>query len=1218
MRRALLIIAFMLGLPVLLLGALLTPWGLGVALGFVPGLQLEGLSGPLPGRLGAERVSLTDPEGTWLEAEGVEIQLAWRDLLAGRVRLEAVGARRLILHRLPPSAPTAEPAPFALPRLPHLPVAIRLEGVDLPRVELGEAVLGQAASLSLVGSLALEAAHLAASLTLQRLDRPGSARLELSLGGVALTANLAAAEPAGGLVAALAGMPEAPFALDLSLDGPASGAAWSLAATLGPAEAHLRGNAGLAADGTLALTLGGTASPAGLLPAAFAPLAARITLDAAVARAPDGALTLGNLALGLPAGQASGAGRLDAREALSARFRLDAAPAEFFAPWLPPGLTWRALSAEGEVSGSLAAPALILNILAEAPHGLGEADAMLGEAPRLHARLAGGHIEASLAGERVDARLDGPITAPFDLAFTLSARDPPGLTGDISAEGRLAGTAEAPLLQAELRSERLEGQGQVFEAIHLSASASVSAARVEGVGRFQSRPLNLNIEASREGEILRLDRLEARFAEATLTGSGRGSLPAGPFTGDVRLEAPDLARLELGLHGRLSAELNASAIPGASGAAAQGIRLRLNGTGLGTTGLRAGIQAEAEGSLAALAFRLGLTVAEGALNLAGELALDGTEAQITLVRLEARSGLDALNLAGPARIRVNQAGDGVLEPARLTSRRGGTLALQGRVQGGQITARADLAAVPLGPLSGGLATGTASGQATASGSLGTPQIEASLRVDALRASQAPLLPPAQLTGTARLQGQALRAEARLTAGPAVQLDITAQQPRGLGPAQAFEASLRGRLDLGLLARPYLAAGADRVSGRLALDLRASGTPAAPVLAGGATLSEASYANPIYGTRIEGVGARLTAQGQRLVVESFTGRTGGGGTLSAQGWIEPLGEGLPAQFRLQAEAARPIGGSLGDATLDADLRLAGPLLSGGSLSGRVNLRRAELRIPESLPASVPSLAPVRQIGPLPPGRPAPPAPRPPIARPSLPMALDITVAAPRALFIRGRGLDAELGGELVLRGTLAAPIPSGGFRLRRGSYDLAGRRLEFSRGIIGFDSQNFTPNLDFLASARSRSHTINLTITGNPATPQIHVTAEPELPQDEALARLLFDRETGRLSPFEILTITQAAAQLAGLPTPGLSAMDRLRRGLGLDRLGVGSDGSGRAALEAGGYVAPGVYLGIRQGTAGGAPGVGVQVELTPSLRMEGQTSTGPAGDRLGITWEREY
>jgi translocation and assembly module TamB len=1223
MRRLLLILAVLLALPVLAVGALLTPWGLswaaGFAAGFVPGLRLEGVTGPLPARLAAERLSMADAEGEWLAVEGAELRLAWRDLLDGRLRLEAVAARRIALHRLPPSAPAAPaPAPLALPRMPHLPLPIRIERLELARIELGEAVLGQAAALSLTGELGLEAARLSADLALERLDRPGSARLAVGLDGAHLTARMAASEPPGGLVAALAGTPTAPFQLDLTLDGPASGAAWTLAATLGEAEARLGGQVRLSPQGAIALELAGTASPAALLPEPFAPLVVGLRLDAALTRAPDGALGLDRLSLALPAGQVSGEGRLGADDMLAARFRLEAAAPAIFAPWLPDGLGWRTLTAEGSLAGRLATPALDVTLLAEGPQGLGEANAWLGERLRLHAELTPPRVDAQLTAERLEARVNGPIRAPLDLAFSLSARDPPGLGGTIQAEGRLTGTPEAPRLQAELRAERLEGQGQTLESIRLTADASLTEARIEGEGQFQGRPLNLSLEARREGDLLRLDRLEARFAEAILTGRAEGSLPAGPFTGEVRLDAPDLERLELGLAGRLTAELSATAVSGASGWATQGLRLRLEGTNLGTATFRAGVQAEAEGSLEALAFRLGVTAPQASVNLAGELALAGTEARVSFNRLEARSGEDALTLAAPARLNVTQAGDAVLEAARFTSRRGGTLSLQGGVQGGRIQGRAALAAMPLAPFSGGLVTGTASGQAVASGSLAAPQVEANLRVEGLRSPQAAQLPPAQVTATARLQGEALRAEARVTAGPAVQLDLTAQQPRGIGPGQPFEAGLRGRLDLGALARPYLAAGADRVAGRLVLDLRASGTPAAPVLAGGATLSEASYANPLYGTRIEGVAARLTAQGQRLVVESLTGRTGGGGTLSAQGWVEPLGEGLPAQFRLQAAGARPIGGALGDAVVDADLQLAGPLLSGGSLSGRVTLRRAELRIPESLPSSVASLAPVRQIGPLPPGRPAPPPPRPAATAPSLPMALDVTIAAPRALFIRGRGLEAELGGELTLRGTVAAPIPSGGFRLRRGSFDLAGRRLDFTRGVIGFDSASFSPSLDFLATARSRTHTINLTITGSPATPQIQVTAEPELPQDEALARLLFDRETGRLSPFEIVTITQAAAQLAGLPTPGLGAVDRLRRGLGLDRLGVGSDGGGRAALEAGGYVAPGVYLGIRQGTAGGTPGVGVQVELTPRLRLEGETSTGPAGDRLGITWEREY
>jgi len=241
-----------------------------------------------------------------------------------------------------------------------------------------------------------------------------------------------------------------------------------------------------------------------------------------------------------------------------------------------------------------------------------------------------------------------------------------------------------------------------------------------------------------------------------------------------------------------------------------------------------------------------------------------------------------------------------------------------------------------------------------------------------------------------------------------------------------------------------------------------------------------------------------------------------------------------------------------------------------------------------------------------------------ARPALPMALQLTIAAPRAVYLRGRGVEAELGGEITIAGTLATPAPQGALRLRRGSINLAGRQLQFSRGLISFDAGTFNPSLDFLATARSRSHTVNLTIKGDPTAPEVTLTAEPELPQDEALARLLFDRETSRLSPFELASIAQALAQLSGLAPRGLGVLERLRALAGLDRLGVVGDGAGGARVETGRYIAPGVYFGLRQGTGGGAPGVGVQVEITPRLRLEGETSTGPAGDRVGLTWEYEY
>ncbi len=59
--------------------------------------------------------------------------------------------------------------------------------------------------------------------------------------------------------------------------------------------------------------------------------------------------------------------------------------------------------------------------------------------------------------------------------------------------------------------------------------------------------------------------------------------------------------------------------------------------------------------------------------------------------------------------------------------------------------------------------------------------------------------------------------------------------------------------------------------------------------------------------------------------------------------------------------------------------------------------------------------------------------------------------------------------------------------------------------------------------------------------------------------------------------------------------------------------------ETGRYVADGVYLGVRQGPVGGAPRVGVQIDVLPRVRVEAETGGNSAGgDRLGLNFEWEY
>jgi translocation and assembly module TamB len=75
-----------------------------------------------------------------------------------------------------------------------------------------------------------------------------------------------------------------------------------------------------------------------------------------------------------------------------------------------------------------------------------------------------------------------------------------------------------------------------------------------------------------------------------------------------------------------------------------------------------------------------------------------------------------------------------------------------------------------------------------------------------------------------------------------------------------------------------------------------------------------------------------------------------------------------------------------------------------------------------------------------------------ARVTRTLAFDVDVDAPRAVFVRGRGLDAELGGQLHWGGTQAAPQISGGFDLREGRFNLAGKTIQFQSGRVSFNGR----------------------------------------------------------------------------------------------------------------------------------------------------------------------
>jgi translocation and assembly module TamB len=226
-------------------------------------------------------------------------------------------------------------------------------------------------------------------------------------------------------------------------------------------------------------------------------------------------------------------------------------------------------------------------------------------------------------------------------------------------------------------------------------------------------------------------------------------------------------------------------------------------------------------------------------------------------------------------------------------------------------------------------------------------------------------------------------------------------------------------------------------------------------------------------------------------------------------------------------------------------------------------------------------------------------------------LDLAVRAPREVFVRGQGIDAEFGGDATLTGTIDDPAVRGRFDLRRGSITLLSQRVTLSRGSIQFLG-DLEPVLDIAGGVTKNSVTASVTVKGKASDPQISLSSVPSLPQDEILARLLFSKQTSQLSPFEAAELAQAVGKWSGL-TSGPDILDRLRTAIGIDALSATTDETGATAVNAGRYVGSGVFVGVSQASGGSAT---VDVDLSEDIKLRGEA--GARGTKVGVAAEWEY
>ncbi|GAA3867454.1 translocation/assembly module TamB domain-containing protein [Celeribacter arenosi] len=227
-------------------------------------------------------------------------------------------------------------------------------------------------------------------------------------------------------------------------------------------------------------------------------------------------------------------------------------------------------------------------------------------------------------------------------------------------------------------------------------------------------------------------------------------------------------------------------------------------------------------------------------------------------------------------------------------------------------------------------------------------------------------------------------------------------------------------------------------------------------------------------------------------------------------------------------------------------------------------------------------------------------------------INVRVSAANRIFVRGRGLDAEMGGSLTVRGTTANVIPVGQFNLVRGRLSLLGNRIDMQEGQLTLRG-DLDPTLRLVASTTTDDLTVSIILSGRVSTPELTLASSPELPEEEILSRLLFGRGITEITAIQA---AQMAAAISTLTGGGGGLVGNIRDSFGLDDLDLTTSEEGDASLRVGKYLSEKVYTDVTIDSNGRSE-INLNLDATDNVTIKGTLgSDGETG--LGVFFEKDY
>ena len=868
---------------------------------------------------------------------------------------------------------------------------------------------------------------------------------------------------------------------------------------------------------------------------------------------------------------------------------------------------------------------------------------------------------ASLVGEVAlglegDAAIDGSLRLNIPSLQPVEGVIDQAIDGEVDAVLTLAGTQSEPKVNLNGELSNLKIADRSFETITIAAIADGPIDALNGSADIEAKQENESLTLATTyalaAETLNLSELQILGPKTELDGEASIDLATLESNGSLKGKIEDLAALRPWhgqvLDGAITIDADANAKNGT-----QNADIHLNGTNirgefgaigtlnvtangkdlLGAVAVDANAKLDRFESTDILIDQANLSIkgdkdnydvsasAQGRrdgpflLSSSARISPFGDQKQLYLDDLSGTLAGQKIELVNPATLTLD---NGVLDLDQLDLKVG-KAQIQGDINIDKSIIRAeaklnDFALGSLGELGGPDLTGTLGAELNIDGPLSAPSLTFSALADGVRMAD----PAFASDPLARVEVKSNIADGRLASSLFVKeisdepiaLNLTIPLKFSLDPLayqaatnQAIEGTFKANTNIAPLVRLATLDGQE-LNGQLIADLTLSGTRDQPSIEGDVKLEKGQFADSLSGIVLGDVTLLLAAKGTQVELTELSARDRSTGTLNASGSVNiGLKNGYPFDVDVKSDKLVVLDNDLGRALATGDIKIGGDLTQ-GSATGTIKIDRADLNVPSGGGISPPDLS-VHEVGLSAPFRPRQTSPG---GFANYVVALNLDIAAPQEIFVRGRGLQTEWGGNLSVKGDSTAPTIGGQLDYRRGYLDFLTKRFNITEGTIRFTGgQNPIPQVEITARAQGETLVAIVTIDGPANDLDIDLTSDPVRPRDEILADVLFGSEPGELSPAQAIGLANAVAQLEG---GGVDAVGKLRQLTGLDTLDVGGDNPDDPTASAGKYVGNNVFVEVERGVEAESGRARVEIELTPSFSVgtevleEGQTGVG--------------